>query len=166
MSDDAVEFVLRDVEDADLHAFYSYLQDPRAQAMASESAEDGSDPQAFDAYWAKLRRSATAVTRTIALAEDPEHGVLGHIEKFEDEERPYVRYWVDREYWGRGIGTNALRRFLDEVVTERPIFARQHRSNEASLVVLKRNGFKLVGQDTGYDAMRARMLDDIILRLG
>ncbi|GAB2973185.1 MAG TPA: GNAT family protein [Actinotalea caeni] len=166
MSDAAVDFVLREVEDADLHAFYSYLQDPRAQAMASSSVEDGSDPQAFDAYWARLRRSPTAVTRTIALADDPEHGVLGHIEKYEDEGRPYVRYWIDREYWGRGIGTNALRRFLSEVVTERPIFARQHRSNEASLVVLKRNGFKLVGQDTGYDAMRARMLDDIILRLG
>jgi RimJ/RimL family protein N-acetyltransferase len=154
------------VEDADLHAFYSYLQDPQAQAMASSSNEDGTDPQAFDAYWHKLRRSPTAVMRTIARADDPEHGVLGHIEVFDDEQRPHVRYWVDREFWGRGIGTQALRRFLDEVVTARPIYARQNRSNEASLVVLKRNGFKLIGQDTGYDAMRARMLDDIILRLG
>lgn len=165
MSENPVAIVLRDVEDADLHAFYSYLQDPQAQAMASSSSEDGSDPQAFDSYWAKLRRSPTAVTRTIALSEDPEHGVVGHIEKFVDEERPYVRYWVDREYWGRGIGTNALRVFLDEVVTERPIFARLTRSNEAALVVLKRNGFKNVGQDTGYDAMRGRMLDDLIMRL-
>lgn len=166
MTDNPPKIVLREVEDADLHAFYSYLQDPQAQAMASSSVEDGTDPQAFDAYWARLRRSPTAVMRTIALAEDPEHGVLGHIEKFDDEGRPYVRYWVDREYWGRGIGTTALRMFLDDVVKERPIFARQHRSNEASLRVLKRNGFKLVGQDTGYDAMRARMVDDMILRLG
>lgn len=165
MSQNPVAIVLRDVEDADLHAFYSYLQDPQAQSMASSSVEDGTDPQAFDSYWAKLRRSPTAVTRTIALAEDPEHAVVGHIEKFEDEERPYVKYWVDREYWGRGIGTNALRMFLDEVVTERPIFARQNRSNEASLVVLKRNGFRHVGQDTGFDAMRGRMVDDIIMRL-
>lgn len=166
MSENPVNIVLREVEDADLHAFYSYLQDPQAQAMASSSVEDGSDPQAFDAYWARLRRSPTAVMRTIALADDPEHGVLGHIERFDDDDRPYVRYWVDRDYWGRGIGTTALRKFLDEVVPDRPIYARQNRSNEASLVVLKRNGFKLVGQDTGYDAMRGRMLDDIILRLG
>jgi RimJ/RimL family protein N-acetyltransferase len=166
MSEDAVEFVLRDVEDADLHAFYSWLQDPQAQAMASSSVEDGTDPQAFDAYWARLRRAPTAVMRTIALADDPEHGVVGHIERLDDDERPNVRYWVDRGYWGRGIATAALRRFVDEVVTERPLFARQNRSNEASLVVLKRNGFKLIGQDTGYDAMRGRMVDDIILRLG
>lgn len=165
MTENALNIVLREVEDADLHAFYSYLQDPQAQAMASSSVEDGTDPQAFDAYWARLRRSPTAVVRTIARAEDPEHGVVGHIERFDDEERPYVRYWVDRELWGRGIATAALRMFLDDVVTERPLFARQTRSNEASLVVLKRNGFKLVGQDTGYDAMRGRMLDDIILRL-
>lgn len=165
MSENPVAIVLRDVEDADLHAFYSYLQDPQAQSMASSSSEDGSDPQAFDTYWAKLRRSPTAAMRTIALAEDPEHGVVGHIEKVDDEDRPYVRYWVDREYWGRGIGTNALRVFLDEVLTDRPVFARQPRSNEASLRVLTRNGFKHVGQDTGYDAMRGRMVDDIILRL-
>lgn len=165
MTDNALDIVLREVEDADLHAFYSFLQDPQAQAMASSSTEDGTDPQAFDAYWARLRRSPTAVTRTIALAEDPAHGVVGHIEKFDDEERPYVRYWVDREFWGRGIATGALRAFLDDVVNERPLFARQNRTNEASLVVLKRNGFKLAGQDTGYDAMRGRMLDDIILRL-
>ncbi|WP_420113195.1 GNAT family N-acetyltransferase [Pseudactinotalea sp.] len=165
MSENPVAIVLRDVEDADLHAFYSYLQDPQAQSMASSSSEDGSDPQAFDSYWAKLRRSPTAVMRTIALADDPDHGVVGHIEKFVDEERPYVRYWVDREYWRRGIGTRALQVFLDEVVTERPIFARLNRSNEASLVVLQRNGFKNAGQDTGYDAMRGRMVDDLIMRL-
>lgn len=165
MSDDALDIVLRDVEDADLHAFYSYLQDPQAQAMASSSVEDGSDPQAFDAYWARLRRSPTAITRTIALAEDPEHAVVGHIERFDDDDRPHIRYWVDRDFWGRGIGTRALRAFLTDVVTERPVFARQTRSNEASLVVLKRNGFKQIGQDTGFDAMRGRMLDDIILRL-
>lgn len=165
MSKDPIEIVLREVEDADLYAFYSYLQDPTAQAMAASAVEDGSDPQAFDAYWARLRRSPTAVMRTIALASDPEHGVVGHIEKYVDEERPYVRYWVDRQYWGRRIGTTALRQFLGEVVTDRPIFARQHRSNEASQVILKRNGFKLVGEDTGYDALRARMVDDIILRL-
>jgi RimJ/RimL family protein N-acetyltransferase len=73
---------------------------------------------------------------------------------------------VDREYWGRGIATAALRMFLDDVVKDRPLFARQNRSNEASLVVLKRNGFKLIGHDTGFDAMRGRMVDDIILRLG
>jgi len=165
MTENAPDIVLREVEDADLHAFYSYLQDPQAQAMASSSVEDGTDPQAFDAYWARLRRSTTAITRTIALAADPEHDVVGHIERFDDEERPYVRYWVDREHWGRGIATAALRMFLGEVVTERPLFARQNRANDASLVVLKRNGFKLAGQDTGYDAMRGRMLDDIILRL-
>ncbi|MFV0425829.1 MAG: GNAT family N-acetyltransferase [Beutenbergiaceae bacterium] len=165
MSNDAVPIVLREVEDADLHAFYSYLQDPRAQAMAASSAEDGSDPQAFDAYWGKLRRSQSAVARTIAHEDDPEHIVLGHIEKFEDESQPYVRYWVDREFWGKGIGTQALRKFLDEVVTERPIFARQNRGNEASLRILKRNGFKMAGQDTGFDVARGRMVDDIIMRL-
>lgn len=162
---DSVAIVLREVEDADLHAFYSYLQDPQAQAMAASIVEDGNDPQAFDAYWARMRRSPTAVMRTIALAEDPEHGVVGHIERFDDEDRPHIRYWIDREHWGRGIGTEALRRFLTDVVHERPLFARQTRSNEASAAILRKNGFKQVSEDTGYDAMRGRMVDDLMFRL-
>lgn len=165
MTDTGAAIELRAVDDADLPSFFSYLSDPQAQAMASSTVEDGTDPQAFDAYWTRLRRDERAVVRTILLSEDGTDVVVGHIERFDEDGRPYVRYWVDRPRWGRGIATAALAAFLTEN-PERPVFARQHRSNEASLRVLERNGFRRFGEDSGYDAGRGRMVDDLILRLG
>lgn len=38
-------------------------------------------------------------------------------------EYPSALYWIGKEYWGKGIATNALRGFLKHV-TIRPLYAR------------------------------------------
>lgn len=157
--------VLRDVHDADLHAFFEHLRDPQAAAMASFTAGDPDDRQSFDAYWRRLRRNPDTVVRTIALADDPEHEVVGHILAFEEEGRTEVAYWIDRAHWGKGFATAALRAFLEEV-TGRPLWARVARSNPGGQAVLTRNGFGVVGQDVGYSHERGRTIDEVIFRLG
>lgn len=168
MTDQAVEQLqieLREVRDEDLPLFFGYLQDPHAQSMAASTFEDYADTQAFTSFWAKLRRNEEAVVRTITLAGDPED-VAGHISIAPgDQGGLTVRYWVDRPLWGRGIATNALRAILAEVPA-RPIFAHISRSNEPGAAVLLRNGFNRTGEETGYDAAKGRMIDDVIYRLG
>ncbi|MBK5248923.1 MAG: GNAT family N-acetyltransferase [Actinomycetales bacterium] len=164
MPDTAPAIVLREVLDADLHQFFEHLRDPQAVAMGPFTAEDPNDRQSFDAHWRRLRRNPEVTVRTIALADDPERLVVGHILHFVEEGQPQVSYWIGREHWGRGIATTALAMLLREV-PERPVWARAARHNRGSLMVLQRNGFVIVGQDTGYAPDRGRMIDELVLRL-
>lgn len=153
---------LRKVRDEDLPIFFGYLQDPHAQSMAASTFEDYADTQAFTSFWSKLRRSDSATVRTITLDDDQ---VAGHISIAPNDSGLQVRYWVDRPLWGQGIATAALRTVLDDV-DERPIFAHISRANEPGAAVLLRNGFKLVGEETGFDTSKGRMIDELIYRLG
>lgn len=155
---------LREVQDEDLPIFFGYLQDPHAQSMAASTFEDYSDTQAFTSFWAKLRRNEEATVRTIVIGPGPDD-VAGHISIAPSDEGLQVRYWVDRPLWGRGIATAALRTILEEVA-DRPIFAHITRKNEPGGAVLLRNEFNLIGEETGFDASKGRMIDELIYRLG
>ncbi|MGB8382359.1 MAG: GNAT family N-acetyltransferase [Dermatophilaceae bacterium] len=52
-----------------------------------------------------------------------------------------VGYWVGREYWGRGVATQALARFVDEV-SIRPLYAHVAADNVGSIRVLDQCGFR------------------------
>lgn len=158
-----LDITLREVQDEDLHIFFGYLQDPHAQSMAASTFEDYADTQAFTSFWAKLRRHEGATVRTITIGDGPDD-VAGHISIAPNDEGLQVRYWVDRPLWGRGIATGALRTILQEV-EERPIFAHISRANEPGAAVLLRNGFNLAGEETGFDASKGRMIDELIYRL-
>ena len=45
--------------------------------------------------------------------------------------KPEVTYWIGRAFWGSGVATEALTRFLDKVWV-RPIYARVAKDNLAS----------------------------------
>ncbi|HLR57600.1 MAG TPA: GNAT family protein [Beutenbergiaceae bacterium] len=155
---------LREVLDEDLPIFFGYLQDPHAQSMAASTFEDYADTQAFTSFWAKLRRNDEAAVRTITIGDGPDD-VAGHISVAPTDEGLQVRYWIDRPLWGRGIATAALRTMLEEV-EERPIFAHISRANERGAAVLLRNDFNLIGEETGFDSSKGRMIDELIYRLG
>ena len=158
MSDDKAHVVLREVTDADLPVFFAHLHDPQAAAMADE---DPNDQHGFETRWAKLRRDPEVTPWAIELADSGE--VVGHIVGFPDGGEFHVSYWVDRAHWGKGVATGALQTFLERV-TRRPVFARTPRHNEAAVVVLKRNGFHMVGEESGYVLERGKVVDELILR--
>ncbi|RPJ44644.1 MAG: N-acetyltransferase, partial [Chloroflexi bacterium] len=56
-----------------------------------------------------------------------------------------VGYWLGREFWGRGIATQALTAFLEQV-TERPLFAHVAKHNLSSRRVLEKCAFAVVGE--------------------
>ncbi len=87
--------------------------------------------------------------------------MTGHIVSWIDGGDRMLGYWVGREFWGRGIATEALRQFVD-IVEERPLTASVAEHNVASLRVLEKSGFVAVGgpRPPGPDGIR-----EIVLRL-
>ena len=124
---------LRQVEDADLERFFEHESDPEAAAMAGFPSRDR---ERFMAHWARLRANPDLVQRTIVA--DGE--VAGNIGSWPDEGRQWLGYWVGREWWGRGVATQALTLLVAEVPV-RPLHAHVVAHNAGSIRVLERCGF-------------------------
>jgi RimJ/RimL family protein N-acetyltransferase len=72
--------------------------------------------------------------------------VAGNIVSWEHDEEREVGYWLGREFWGKGIATQALSLFLEQVTT-RPLVAYVVKHNLASIRVLEKCGFTFKGED-------------------
>lgn len=156
------DFYLREVFDGDLPIFYEYQKEPEAVFMAAFTAKDPSDRGAFDAFWARIRASAKVIIRTI-VSEDQ---VVGSVLSYEDEGRPEVSYWIGKEYWGQGLATRALRKFLAEVDTRRPMYARAAKDNIGSLRVLEKCGFTAIREEWGFANARGEQIAELVFVLG
>jgi RimJ/RimL family protein N-acetyltransferase len=132
--------LLRPVADSDLHIFYEQQLDPEASAMAVFPSRN---KEAFDAHWAKIRADQSVTLRTIIH----EGQVAGNIVSWEQAGEREVGYWLGREFWGKGIATEALRQFL-EIVPTRPLWAYAAKTNIASRRVLEKCGFTVIGDDS------------------
>ena len=132
---------LREVADADLDAFYEHQADRESYELAGVPTRDR---EAFDAHWARLRSDPETLIRTI------EAGGLtaGYVFTFIHGGERVVGYWLGREFFGRGLATQALAGFL-EVVEERPLRATVAPANRASVRVLEKNGFRLLREEPG-----------------
>jgi len=118
---------IRDVESSDLETFYEHQLDPEAIRIAAFVGKEPKDKVAFDARWDKILHSPQNITRTIVA----EGQVAGHIACYPDGENLEVTYWLGREFRGRGIATQALKRML-HLAVDRPIFARAAANNAGS----------------------------------
>lgn len=153
-----VNVTLRDVVDQDLPQFYEHQLDPEANRMAAFTAENPADIGAFRTHWDRILSDSSTINRTIMYGDE----VAGHIASFERFGVTEVTYWLGREFWGKGIATEALLLLLDEV-TIRPIYARAAKDNKASLRVLEKCGFEIVGEDKGYAHARGAETEEFVL---
>ena len=138
---------LRKVTEADLPVFYEHQADPEAFRMASFAARDY---DAFMVHWHKIMQDRRVIVRTVIF----EGRVAGNIVAFWRGETREVGYWIGRDYWGKGIATEALSRFL-RLVRGRPLYAGVAKHNLGSIRVLQKCGFVL-SRDEG---------DEFILKL-
>ena len=125
---------LRRVEDRDLDVFFDHQADPKAVEMAAFPARD---KEQFAAHWARTRADDTGVMRSIVA----DGMVAGNIVSWQENGQRLLGYWVGREYWGRGVATQALARFVDEVST-RPLYAHVAVHNVGSIRVLDKCRFR------------------------
>jgi RimJ/RimL family protein N-acetyltransferase len=141
---------LRRVEDGDIEVFFDHQADPKAVEMAAFPAR-GKDQ--FTAHWAKLRADDTLVVRTIVA----DGMVAGNIGSWQDDGQQLLGYWVGREWWGRGVATQALALLVDEV-SIRPLYAHVAAHNVGSIRVLDKCGFR---RDRAQEAQAAASDDGI-----
>jgi len=151
---------LREVVPSDLPIFYEQQRDPEANRMAAFVSRDPDDREACLAHWDKILADETVVARTILYGGQ----VAGHVAKFERDGRPEVTYWIDRQFWNKGIATGALARFL-HTVTVRPIYGAAAADNVASLRVLQKCGFTVVARERAFANARSEVIQETILTL-
>jgi RimJ/RimL family protein N-acetyltransferase len=148
---------LREMSSDDLPIFFEQQLDPDANWMAAFTAKDPTDREAFDAHWAKVLADKGIKIRTILYDVQVAGSVLCHGWGGE----PEISYWLGKEFWGKGIATQAVRLFL-QVVTDRPLSARVARDNLASIRVLEKNGFQLTGEGRWYSNARGMEIDELV----
>jgi RimJ/RimL family protein N-acetyltransferase len=127
--------LLRNVVEADVPIFFEHQLDPVATELAAFPARDR---EAFTAHWAKILADETVVTRTVVVDDH----VAGNVVSFVHDGRREVGYWLGRDYWGKGVATQALSELL-RLVTERPLFAGVASHNAPSIRVLEKCGFEV-----------------------
>jgi RimJ/RimL family protein N-acetyltransferase len=154
------QLVLREIEDRDLDVLFGHWTDPDAIRMAAFTSSDQNDRTAFERRWARLRSDVSTTNRVVEI----DGRVVGHIASFDLEGHREVTYWIGREDWGRGIATRALQDFL-ELEATRPLYAGAASDNAASIRVLTKCGFHIVGEGRGFAHGRNEETDEVVLRL-
>jgi len=157
-----IEVHLQAVAETDLPIFFDFQRDAAANYMAAFTARDPTDKDAFAAHWNRILHDDGVVVKTIVS----DGHVVGSVAKFVDKEfgKPEVTYWIGKEYWGMGLATSALTWFL-RYVTIRPIYGRAAKDNVASIRVLEKCGFWMLGQSKGFANARGEVVEEVILEL-
>lgn len=125
---------LRPIKQSDLEQLFIHQRDPIACQLAQFSPRDR---EAFFAHWQQNILGQENVLARAIVADGKLVGYLGH---WQSDGQPQIGYWIDREYWGKGVATQALGEFLP-LVRLRPLFAHVAKHNIASQRVLQRHGF-------------------------
>jgi RimJ/RimL family protein N-acetyltransferase len=148
---------LRDAEETDLAIFFEQQLDPAAIQMAAFPSRNR---EAFMAHWSKIMVDDSVVIKTIVFNGD----IAGNIVCFEQLGEREVGYWLGKEYWGKGVASQALRQFLD-VIKTRPLYAHVAKHNIASKRVLEKCGFKIAAEDKFFSKIFGKDIEEYILIL-
>ncbi len=146
-----VKLQLRDVDASDLALFFEHQRDPVAVAMVAFRSRDAAE---FAQHWAKLLADSSKLKKTIVV----DGQVVGNIGSWLSDGKREIGYWIDRAFWGRGIATEALSAFL-RLEKTRPLHAGVAKHNVASIRVLQKCGFTLLGfEDAANEADATHVL--------
>jgi RimJ/RimL family protein N-acetyltransferase len=151
---------LRPSTPADARALFRIESDPEARHMAAFGGEDSDSQEAFQTRWERMLSDRTVLARTVLW----DGQIVGSAIQFELFQKPSVAYWIDREFWGRGIATRALAALLRESPV-RPLYARVAKDNLASRKVLENCGFKVSEEDRSFARYRGAEIEELIYRL-
>jgi RimJ/RimL family protein N-acetyltransferase len=146
---------LRDVKVDDLQILFEQERDPVANLMAAYPSKD---EESFMSVWKnKIRDKNGPIIKAITC----DQGLAGSIECWEKDGKWLVGYWIGRDYWGKGIGTAALRQFLMHLEM-RPLYAYVGNHNKASIRVLEKCGFTISGHGTFFSEVHGHDIKETI----
>lgn len=151
---------LTETEKDDLNAFFQFQLDKEANYLAAFASKDPNDKAAYIEKYAKFLTDPTINMRTIKINDE----IVGSIAKFVMENDSEITYWIDREFWGQGIATTALKDFL-KIEQIRPIYGRVAFDNYGSQKVLEKCGFAKIGKGKGFANARQTEIEEYIYKL-
>ncbi len=150
----------RKTEVDDLEFLFKFQLDKEAMNLAAFTPKDPADKSAFISKYTKLLSDPTVNNQTIII----DNIIVGSIAKFEIDGKAEVTYWIDKNYWGKGIATKALE-YLLTIENTRPIIARVAFDNIGSQKVLEKCGFVKIGKDKGFANARQTEIEEFIYKL-
>jgi RimJ/RimL family protein N-acetyltransferase len=137
--------LLRHARASDIPIFYEQQRDPVAVELAAFPARER---DAFEVHWQKIMADPRNWVRTIESA----GAVCGYVTAFQLEGVWEIGYWLGREHWGKGLATRAVAEFLAEF-RERPLYATVVVTNQPSVRVLEKCGFRRIEGRVGDDGL-------------
>ncbi|MDX1700430.1 MAG: GNAT family N-acetyltransferase [Melioribacteraceae bacterium] len=151
---------LREIKLADLDIIFRHWKDPDANHMAAFTAKNPNSRDEFNRHWEKILADEEIIIRVIRYNNE----IVGHILSFLMDDERELSYWIDRKYWGKGIATISVKKFLN-IVKSRPIFARTAFDNIASIKVLENSGFIKTGENIYFANAREKEIVEYIFEL-
>ena len=148
---------LRNLDASDLPLLFRHEVDPEANRMAAVLPRE---LDAFNKHWRKILDDPEVFARAILV----DGHLAGYINCFKANGQDMIGYWIGREYWGRGVATRSLELLL-KLITRRPLHARVATHNKASIRVLEKCGFTVVGRERSPATGRLLECDEAILIL-
>jgi len=154
------EIILRKTEITDLELFFIFQIDDEARYLAAFTSKDTTDKTAYLQKYTKLVNDPTINMQTIIV----DKIIAGSVSKFEMGGDAEITYWIDKQFWGKGVATKALNEFLKNE-NARPIFGRVAFDNFGSQKVLEKCGFVKIGSDKGFANERQAEIEEFIYKL-
>lgn len=133
---------LREVVESDLEVFFHHQADPETKAMSGHPGRER------EAYFEHMHVNVLpqghdeGLIRAIEVDGQPVGNVLAWLE----DEKWLLGYVLGREWWGKGIASQAVAEFLKLIPDARPLFAEVSPGNVGSRRVLEKLGFELVSR--------------------
>jgi RimJ/RimL family protein N-acetyltransferase len=148
---------LRNVVADDLPTLFEFQCDPESNRMAAVIPRT---KEAFFDVWENILVDPNVVAKVIEL----DGRIVGQIGCFKSDGKDCVGYSIAKPFWGRGLASRALELLLEQVST-RPLHARAAKHNVASIRILEKNGFKIVGYEHSPATERYLECEEVLFLL-
>ncbi len=155
-----IEIELRPTDQNDLETLFLFQLDEDANYLAAFTSKDPSDKKEYIKKWTRVLSDEKVNMKTIII----ENQIVGSIAKFEIDSKAEITYWIGKDFWGKGIASKALNKFL-KIEKTRPIYGRVAFDNFGSKRVLENCGFSKIGNEKGFANAREKEIEEFIYEL-
>jgi RimJ/RimL family protein N-acetyltransferase len=145
---------------AHLEQLFLFQLDPEAIYQAAFTPTYATDKIAYLEKYNNHLKDPQINMKTIFI----DNSIVGSVAKYVMHDNAEITYWIDKKFWGRGVASVALKKFLQSETT-RPIFGCVAFDNIASQKVLEKCGFIKIGSDKGYANGRQAEIEEYIYKL-
>jgi [ribosomal protein S5]-alanine N-acetyltransferase len=148
---------LRKTSLPDLDTFFLFQLDEESNHMAAFTAKDPADREAYFAKWSRIIADPSINMQSIVC----DGALVGSVFVWLMDGEPQISYGVGRQFWGRGIATEALRMYL-ALETVRPLYGRVAFDNPRSQKVLESCGFIRTGTEHAFANARGAEIEEFV----